>query len=271
MALDVTGKRPVTFTDSTGAQRFVPLSAFELNGSSVQLASAWTSAFNAADTAILLALANEQVATGDLKAPPPLPRGAAIGLRAASVGPQGNNITVKITPGTAAGLNTELEITAKEVDTYAGLASAAAAADAIGVDDEGTGIVRVKGGETLGTGLPKDAQSLSVKKTGAAKVLAADGTTTLFSLTARPGYKGSGIPVTVSVDSVAGTFTVAATHDAGSPPKVKLDAVDTLPDDVAFLISTWAPPGGLAEPAAQTIQLSGGDPTTAATGVAYTS
>ncbi len=38
-ALDVTGKRPLTFTDSTGAQRFVPLSAFQFEGSTVQLAS----------------------------------------------------------------------------------------------------------------------------------------------------------------------------------------------------------------------------------------
>jgi hypothetical protein len=268
-ALDVTGKRPITFTDSTGAQRFVPLSAFQFEGSTVKLGSAWTSVFDAAETTALLALVNGLAASGDLTPPPVLPPSPAIGFSAASVGPEGNNITVTITPGTSAGLNTELEITAKEVDTYAGLASADAAAEAIGVDDEGTGIVRVKGGETFGTGLPKDGQSLSVKKTGSTKVLAADGTATLFNLTARPGYKGSGIPVTVTV--VGGTFTVVATHDAGSPPKVKLDEVDTLPDDVAFLVSAWAPPGGLAEPAAGTVQLSGGDLLTAATGVAYTS
>ncbi len=268
-ALDVTGKRPLTFTDSTGAQRFVPLSAFQFEGSTVKLASAWTPVFDAGETATLLALAGAQAASGDLAPPPVLAPSPAIGFRAASVGPEGNNITVTITPGTPAGLNTELEITAKEVDTYAGLASADAAAEAIGLDDEGTGIVRVKGGDTFGAGLPKDGQTLSVKKTGATKVLAADGTATLFNLVARPGYKGAGIPETVTV--TGSTFTVVATHDAGAPPKVKLDAVDTLPDDVAFLVSAWAPPGGLAEPAAGTVQLSGGDSTTAATGVAYTS
>ena len=275
----VAGNAPLTFTDSLGSQRSVPLSALQFSGSTLGLASGWSSAFKPADITILLALAQTRVATGDLApapVPPPVP---AISFTAAAPGPQGNNIIVTISSITGqSAVNTKMVIDASETDTYSGLASATDAANAIGVDTapsgpddppQGGGVVVVKSGSATGTGLPKDGQTLTVTSAGT-NVLATDGSTTLFVLVPRNGYTGTGINTTVSLAPGGTTFSVTATYDAGNTNAVAETDLGSLPGSVTFLVSVAAPPGGLALPAAGTTTLSGGAAGLLATGFAYT-
>lgn len=278
------GNAPLAFTNSLGEQQVVPLSAFQFSGSAIVLATTpvnWSAQFGAADTAILLALAQARAATGDLSTPPVIPPVPALAFTAAVAGPQSNNIYVQIkSVSTTSTVTAEIVIDASETDTYPALASATAAANAIGVDVAptattdpplGTGVVVVKSGSATGTGLPKTGQSLTVS--GATNVLAADGTSTLFTLEPRSGYSGSGIPVTVEVDPSAATFTVTATYDAGNTTPVTAATLSSLPAPVGFLVKATAPPAGLALPAvtaAPGLALSGGAIGLPATGTAYT-
>ena len=170
-------------------------------------------------------------------------------------------------------------IDAAETDTYSGLATAADAAQAIGVGTaptsagdppQGGGVVVVKSGSATGAGLPQDGQILSVTSAGKA-VLASDGTT-LFILAARSGYPGSGIKTTVGLDPGGTTFTVTAAYDAENTATTVAETDLTgLPAGVAFLVTASTPPGGLALPAeGTTTTLSGGATGLPATGVAYT-
>lgn len=276
----VSGNAPLVFTTSLGQQRSVPLSALEFSGSSIQLATGWSTEFGAADSAILLALAQARAATGDLVPTPAAPPVAAVTFTAAEAGPAGNNITVTVgTPSTTSALTAQVVITATETDTYHGLASASAAAAAIGVDTastaagappQGTGLVVVQAASVVtGAGLPQDNQTFSV--TGATDVLAANGTSTLFVLEPRPGFSGTPIPVTVKLDSGGKTFTVQATFAAGNTTAVALTGLASLPAAVTRLVTAAAPPGGLALPAAGTVTLTGGSASVAATGTAFTS
>jgi hypothetical protein len=276
----VAGNAPLTFTDSLGSQRSVPLSALQFSGSTLGPASGWSSAFKPTDITILLALAQTRVATGDLApapVPPPVP---ALSFTAAAPGPQGNNITVTISSITGqSAVNAKMVIDASETDTYSGLASATDAANTIGVDTapsgpddppQGGGVVVVKSGSATGTGLPKDGQTLTVTSAGT-PVLATDGSTTLFELAARDGYTGSsGISTTISAPPGGTTFTVTATYDAENTDAVAETDLASLPGSVTFLVSVAAPPGGLALPAAGTTTLSGGAAGLLATGFAYT-
>lgn len=278
----VAGNAPLTFTDSLGSQRSIPLSALQFSGSTLGLTQTWSSSgvLSAADTTTLLALARFRVATGDLAPAPVPPSVPALSFTAAAPGPQGNNIAVKISSITGqSAVNAEMVIDASETDTYSGLASATDAANMIGVDTapsgpddppQGGGVVVVKSGSAAsGTGLPKDGQTLTVTSAGT-PVLAADGSTTLFSLAARKGYTGSGITTTVNTPQGGTTFTVTATYDAGNTIAAAETDLASLPGSVTFLVSVAAPPGGLALPAAGTTTLSGGAAGLLATGFAYT-
>jgi hypothetical protein len=280
MPADVTGKRPLSFSDSTGKQRFVPLSALEFVDSDVLLKANWQGAFAPADATILLALANELAASGDLTTPPLAPRSPAIGFKAVASGPEGNNITVSLKVGTGPALSAPITITAKEVDSWSGLTTPDSAAMKIGVDTKpqtdadppaGTGLVRVKpAASPPGPGLLPAAQTLKVKN-AATKVVASDaGATELFKLVSREGYSGTGIDVVIT--PAAGTFAVTATHDSGpTPGHVTLDTLDKLPKDVAALVEAFAPPVGIALATDDTLPLSGGGPGVAASVVFFTS
>jgi hypothetical protein len=276
--VDVTGHSPLSFTDANGAQRNVPLSALEFVGSDVKLKTAWAAEFSAGEQTTLLALATALAAGGQLVPPPVAAPMPAIGFAAATPGTEGNNIVVTVTPDAGPVLEAQIKITAREIDNYTGLGDATAAAMAIGVDaptgtpgdpGQGGGLVMVKQSAALGTGLPKDAQSLTVKN--ATPVLAADGTSTLFTLVPRAGAPGAGMPVKVAVDSGTSTFSVQASFDTGTQPKVAMTDLGSLAAPVKFLVTASAPPSGLASPAAGDVQLSGGASGIAATGVAYTS
>lgn len=274
---DVTGGAPVTFTDSLGAQRSVPLAAFEFNGSAIEVSAAWQPQFTAADLLILKALTKAKAAAGELAPPPVVPPSPAVALAASTPGPEGNGISVTVkTTGTDV-LSATVTLRAQETDTYSGLADGNAAANTIGVDTAGgsgsppvgSGVVMVVAGSVSGTGLPKDGQSLTVKNP--TNVIAADGTSTLFKLVPRPGYGGAGMPVTVALDPGGTTFTVTAAYDSGTSTGVAVTGLSTLPPAVAFLVKASAPPSGYALPGTSTVPLSGGAPGVPATGTVYTS
>ena len=289
-AIGVVGTAPISFTDSTGAQKSVPLSALKFSGSTLQLASGWTSAFNGQDQAILLAVANARVAEGELTAPPVRPPRPAIAAMATHPGPESNNISVTVTVHGDSDhpLSATLEFGATETDTYTGLRTAAAAAMAIGVDAPsgqqgsplaGTGLVVVKSGSvaTANT-LPVEHPQSALPPAGL-DVQAADHST-LFTLVPRADYSGSGeLSVGVTLDPTGGTFKVTATYSSGTPgtlPEVTLLTLNELPSQVAYLVTASAPSGGVMLPAApppdgSSVQLSGGASGLAASGLFYTS
>ena len=130
----------------------------------------------------------------------------------------------------------------------------------------------LKKSQAITTGmLPKD-QTLAVKAAGA-DVIGSDNSTKLFNLVPRSGagLPSAGIPVTITVDTSANTFTLQASYDAGNSSKIALAPLDPLPDSVAYVVTASAPPGGIAPPTAGDVPLSGGMDGVAATGTAYTS
>jgi len=282
---NVIGTAPISFTDSRGAQRSVPLSALQFSGSTLQLGSGWTSTFSGQDQVILLAVANARAAAGELTAPPLTPPSPAIAVTATHPGLESNNISVSagVTGDLDHPLGAKIKFSATETDTYGGLASATEAAQAIGVDTPsgqfgsppaGTGLVVVKSGSvaTAGT-LPADHPPTVLTPAGL-DVQAAD-SSTLFTLVPRADYSGSGgLSVAVALDPTGMTFTVTATYDSaaesGTQSKVTVLTLNALPAQVAYLVTASAPSGGAMLPAAgPPVRLSGGGPDVAASGLFY--
>jgi hypothetical protein len=279
----VVGGSPITFTGSTGAQRFVPLSALEFSGSTLQLASSWSGAFDSVETTTLLTLANSMLNEGELTAPPIPPPRPALVFTAVHTGPESNGIVVTVTPDSGPAATATIAISAVETDTYSGL-TAADPAMTIGVDVPsglpgapglGTGLVSVKEGTAVDTGLlPADGQTGTLTSHGTFDVKDTN-SALIFTLVPRADYDGAGgLSVTVSVDTTANTFSVVASYDsskeAGKQAKVTTLTLDTLPSQVAYLVATSAPPSGAGVPATTTVPLSGGGVGKAAAGIAYT-
>src|SRR5690348_5491607 len=119
---DVIGSTPLSFTDASGGQQVVPLSALEYNGSDIQLRSAWQAVFDAGEQTTLLALAKARAAVGELTPPPVPPPVPALSVTAAHPGPEGNGITVTVSvEPDAPVLDAEITLSAVETDTWAGL------------------------------------------------------------------------------------------------------------------------------------------------------
>lgn len=282
--VDVVGPSPISFTSTQGGQLVVPLSALQFNGSTVEVKSAWAASFDAGETQTLLALATALAAAGELTAPPIAPPSPAIMFTARHAGPESNDIVVTAAPGSGPPLTTTIAVSVVQTDTYGLLASATAAALAIGVDAPtgkagdpaaGTGVVVVQQGSVAtGTTLPADNQS-GVLTSAGFEVKAVDNSV-LFTLLPRADYTGSGgLSVSVNLDPSGTTFTVKAVYDsakeAGPQPKVTILTLGALPAPVAYLVSASAPPAGAEAPAGGSVQLSGGGPGLAATGLFYTS
>ena len=148
--VEVVGTSPLSFTDSTGAQQFVPLSALEFECSKIKLRSGWAGSFDAAEAMRLLAVAamprrgRRAHAAADPAACDP-----ADGIPARRRDEQHHRHRH---PGRRP-LTATMTVNAVEVDSYHGLDSAATAAKTIGVDvslgtqntpPAGTGVVAIK-------------------------------------------------------------------------------------------------------------------------------
>ena len=286
------GLGPIGFTTTvSGGQLSIPLSAFALQGSKVVFSAAWNTSppvFSTADQTILLALAQAKYASGELTAavqPPPIP---AVTFTAASPGAPGNGITVTVgvlPGGSGSVFDCSLCLDGVETDTFPGLASADAAAIAIGSDTApvpnsndpplGTGLVQFHSAGPSGSGLP-EAGTYSI--TGLTPLaIPASGGGTLFEIVARQAPAAApysaGLPaITVTVDLPPGgtTFTLTASYDSGPQTVTFDDLMSALPPALGFLCTAAAPAGGFAVPAAGKVQLSGGGSGIPAAGVAYT-
>ena len=285
-AVDMVGTSPISFTDSTGAQKSVPLSALTFSGSKPDIADGWAPEFTkAADKATVLAIAAARIAAGELTPPPTRPPSPAIVVTAVQPGPESNNIVVVVTvkpgPDPSQPLSATLKFRANETDTYTGLRTATEAAEAIGVETSsgsapaGAGLVVVKSGSVAA------ADTLPVNQNGVLTPTGLDvkdaSSATLFSLVpARPVPSGSGgLSVDVALDPSGTTFTVTATYDSGAQPPVTIPTLNALPLQVAYLVMVSAPSGGAmlppAAPPPVQLQLSGGGPGVAASGLFYNS
>jgi hypothetical protein len=287
--VDVVGTSPISFTDSTGAQKSVPLSALTFSGSKPDIADDWAPEFTkAADKTTVLAVATARIAAGELTPPPTRPPSPAIAVTASHPGPESNNIVVAVavTSDASQPLSATIKFSATETDTYTGLTKAAEAAKTIGVDTPsgqsgsppaGTGVVAVMSSSVAtGAVLPADHQHHDGLTSAGFDVKAAD-SSILFTLVPRTDYSGSGgLSVDVGLDASGTAFTVTATYnsaaESGNQPKVGILTLNALPSQVAYLVTASAPPGGAMLPAAGLpVQLSGGGPGVAASGLFYTS
>jgi hypothetical protein len=221
--------------------------------------------------------------------PSPAP---AIAFTAASPGVEGNNIAVAIqieqtstVSGPPTVVNYSLFLEGKETDKFSGLASATAAANAIGSDTKpvhstdpplGTGLVQFHAAGPSGSGLPDDNQSFSLTDTTPHPVTttpSGGSPSTLFEVVARQKPPDSTHPINVTVNLDAGkkTFTLAAEYDSGPETVAFVDLTSNLPPALSFLFTVSPPASGFAIPAGGTVKLSGGDTGTSASGIAYTS
>jgi len=281
----VGGPSPISFTGSNGSQRVVPLSALSFSGSSVEVSSGWTSEFDSSETAILLALAADLFAIGELTPPPSPPPQAAVAVTATHTGPLTNGITVTVSAPTGQSpLTTPITVSAVEVDTWSDLGSGTAAAMTIGVDaptgkqgdaPAGTGLIVVKQGSTGGSSELPVAAISTVLKAGVGVDLVDSSNAKVCTILPRADYSGTGgLSYTVTIDASGKTFTLTATYDStketGTQGTITLQTLTKLPTQVGYLVGVTPPASGAALPGDGSVQLSGGTTGIAASGMFYT-
>ena len=217
--VDVVGTAPISFTDSTGAQKSVPLSALTFSGSKPDIADDWAPEFNRApDKTTVLAVAAARITAGELTPPPTRPPSPAIAVTAVQPGRESYNIVVAVTvkpgPDPSQPLSANLEFRATETDTYTGLRTATEAAEAIGVETSpgsapaGAGLVMVKSGSVAAADTLPVNQAPALTPTGF-DVKDANSATLFSVVPARPVPSGSdGLSVDVRQDQSGTTFTV---------------------------------------------------------------
>ncbi|GHC27422.1 MULTISPECIES: hypothetical protein [Streptomyces violaceoruber group] len=291
----VVGRRPLVFTDTDGSQRFVPLSAFEIDANGeIKLMAEWQETFGPADSLLLVGLATRAREDGEIAAAPEAPSLPAVVFKAAVQGSEGNNIKVmlacpepeKTTAQAAPAPRKQKtpQLTVVQSEVYRGLAKAADAAKQIGTDQLlegsgdpiGTGLVQVKAGTAKGEGLP-DRYTKLIKEGEEGKVMR-DGKGAYLTLVLRKGLpktvREKGVQVTISVDPTAKTYDVEAVYTS-KPHSFEADAViplTGLPEEITDVVGVSAPPRGYAPPGVpQTVTLRGGGPGVAASATAYTS
>jgi hypothetical protein len=280
-ATDVIGSSPISFTDAQGTQKVVPLSAFEIDGSALAVKAGWAAVFEQAEIATLLEVATARLAGGEISPPPvPAPQPALL-VSATHPGTEGNGITATVTVDDGPPLEAELHVAVVQTNTYAGLATAEAAAQAIGVDADpaadgdpprGTGLVVVKSGSVATTdALPKAGTQEAVLDDDGLKVVDTDDEE-LFTLLPAADYAGSG-GLSAKVTRDGDTFTVVVTYDSSledsdDEPFTLADL--TLPARAAYVVGVSAPPSGAGLPKPGSVTLTGGAPGLTADGLLYT-
>ncbi|MET8668151.1 hypothetical protein ABZV87_27925 [Streptomyces tendae] len=307
----VVGRRPLVFTGTDGSQRFVPLSAFEIDAAgAIGLTARWQEAYpDSADRQFLVGLAKRAQDDGEIAAAPEAPSRPAVVFKAAGPGPEGNNIKVALdypAPDTTAAPAAPAapaqqeskapQLTVEQSDVYQGLATAADAVKRIGTDQLpagsedriGTGLVQVKAGTAEGAGLPEDFDALitgesAVKERREARGQGdrkeqSDDRGVYFTLVLRKSLpktvRDKGVNVTITVDPTAGTYDVKAVYTS-TPHTFEADTViplTNLPESITGIVGASAPPRGYAPPKVPwTTTLRGGADGVAAGATACTS
>jgi len=277
---DVIGSTPLSFTNSSGGQQVIPLSALEFNGSDIRLKTAWQSALDAGEQTTLLALAKSRAAVGELAPPPVSPPAPALAVTAAHAGPESSGITVSVSvEKNVPALEADITLSAVEVDTWAGLADGDAAAHRIGVDaptgadgdpPAATGLIAVK---STGTSIKPAVASTGVLEKAKDVELKDEDNKVVCTIRPRGDYAGKD-GLSYEVTRQGATFTVAATYDsvkeAGTQAPVTLLTLADVAAPVKYLVLVASPPRGAAIPADSSAQLSGGASGLAASGLLYT-
>lgn len=250
----VAGSSPISITGSRGGQRVVPLSALQFNGSSIEVRSEWAASFTAEEVTALTALARARHATGELTRPPARPPAPALVVTAAKAGPESDHIVVRVAPDTSGGapLSAPITISAKQEDTYRGLASASAAGKAIGTGATPAPAALVRLEDVSASTKPPQPLGRTAVPAGGLKVQDADGGT-LFTIHPRAGFTAAtGLKAAVTTDSGGGSFTVVVSYDSAeedaAPVTFTIQDLTALPARVSQLVTLTAPPGGAAVP-----------------------
>ncbi|GAA1954636.1 hypothetical protein [Microbacterium deminutum] len=279
---DVIGSTPLSFTNASGGQQVIPLSALEFSGSDIRLKTAWQAVLDPGEQTTLLALAKARAAVGELTPPPIPPPAPALSVTAAHAGSEGSGIAVTVSvEKDVPPLDAEITLSAVELDTWAMLTDGDAAAFKIGVDAPtgvdgdppgATGLIAVKKGSTGASAKPAVASSGVLKKATGVDLKDADAAV-VCTILPRADYVGKdGLSYAVTVQGA--TFTISATYDstkeAGTQDPVTLLTLGDVAAPVAYLVSVGAPPRGAALPADSSTQLSGGAAGLPASGLLYT-
>lgn len=299
VAANIVGNAPVAFTDSTGAQRSVPLTAFAWDASGTPPLSLATTPVDwktpapiaSADLAVIQSLMAARLATGEYAVAPLPALIPAIAFQAFTPGPDGNDITLSLNEPsqpnapTSGVLDIGFTITLSIAHTYGPFSSLAAAATAIGLSakahpsppsgapDVGTGLVQIDTWPVPQTGI---ADQLAPKSVGNGLAIMA-GNNKLFTLIPRPSVpQGDQTKIEVDTNSV-GTpaFSIKVTYalPVTNPLKITyLAELAKLNPDLGFWVSALPPAGGYAVPALgpPQVKLVGGAPGTQASGFIYT-
>ncbi|WP_428338564.1 hypothetical protein [Mycobacterium sp.] len=268
---EVVGTGPLAYTDQHGLQRVIPLAAFVFDSKTIQIRSTWTSALSSADRDLITLLAAERVKAGEFaQAPTPAPV-PAVRFTAAEQGSESNNIVVTVDYSANTGLDTALTITAERTDTYPGLTDANAAAAAIGKDATKADFLFVD--STTVSVQAKLPDEFSDKDLGTDYNVTTGGAVH-FTLKPHPGLPAnSSVKLSLTHDSSGSTFTVTVKYSSNPTPNpgATIPSLSPLDPGVTYLVTATAPAGGAAVPAKGSIQLTGGGPGHAASGLAYTS
>ncbi|WP_125776059.1 hypothetical protein [Antribacter gilvus] len=281
-ATDVIGSSPISFTDAQGSQRFVPLSALQIDGSALAVKSGWAAQLEPSEIATLLEVATARLAGGEISSPPvPAPQPALL-VSAKHAGPEGNGITATVTVSDDPPLEADLHLAVVQTNTYAGLATAKAAAQAIGVEKDpvapgdpprGTGLVVVKSSSVdASAALPKAGTQKKAKLDDTGLKVVDKDDKALFTLVPAADYTGAdGLTAQVTVED--DTFTVEITYDSSKEASADAPfslADLTLPPRAAYVVGVSAPPSGAGLPKPGSVTLTGGAPGLTADGLLYT-
>jgi hypothetical protein len=276
----VIGNGPIDFMDSGGEQVSVPLSALKIESGQVDLESSWAdkAGLSGDDPSILKGLLAELQRQGYLRSAPAPTQKPAMIVKAASPGPEGNNIEItvsEVTQNTDAPLDplkTTFSVTAKETDEYPDL-MLASIATVLGIDEDpkGTGLVHVVTGSVAADGVPAEKIGTKALKLGpGAQVEVKDkDDKTLFTLKPRASLGSSDpkVKVTITeVDTAKKTFKLTATWKK-KVTGVKVDpaTLESKFQELEYLV-TVSPPasGAYSVPKAEARSLSGGSAATRA-------
>jgi hypothetical protein len=264
---------PVAYTDSTGAQVEISLSALSFGTNGSLTLSGWPpfGNYSAGEQKVITGWLNALISSGFLKPSPDQPPRPAMLLQAADAGAAGNNISVAVSAvvANADPSQTTFTVMVTETDAYTGL-SAATIAGVLGTDQkplDGSGpkpgLVHVVNGSVVPAGIPDMTKSPYSFPTPPAnknsQVNVVDTTpATIFTLEAKkPGKDGKQITATLS-NLNGKVFDMQVTFTKQVTGVTILNAAQKLAD-LGYEIGTTAPGGGaFSVPAAKTTTLTGG-------------
>lgn len=284
MPSQVIGNGPIGFTDSTGNQRFSPLSVLEFLDDQINAVN-WP--LYIPNQAIVDSLLVDLVDNGFLRPGPSAPSKPAMVLRAAVPGAAGNTIQVtfsNLVVDTTTPANTTFDATIFSKDTYLGLSY-----DAISPASPEF-IKNVLGTETLTGTSPtfirvKNADTPSQPKPGTYVLEGGNATTksskgidgdpmgTGFTMEAwQNGDEGNSITVTISqVNATTKTFTLVVELKQPTITGIKLSDLPAKLAGSGIVLSVTGPGGGdFAIPALGTVGLRGGSDAKAAASASAT-